>query len=167
MPLLWGEFGPCTIINQVWGKPSPQSECNWSMLPIIGSDVCDLQHFMNSAADGRGPGSRQEQTGYGRLALWQGQPQLWFGCYSARPPTAPAACLPDRTAIAALMKSGGKHECRLSGDRNIWETQKKRHDGNGAKFFCLLLFNKKREKREEREPLIKCTSKHFAIFLRF
>lgn len=150
MPFCGGESDPGTIINQAWGKPSPWSECNWSMLPIIGSDVCDLQHFMNSAADGRGPGSGQEQTALGRLALWQGQPQLWFGCYSAWPPTAPAACLPELTATAALMKSGGKHESRLSRDHHIWETQKNRHDGNGAKFLCLLLFNKERERERRR-----------------
>ena len=57
------------------------------------------------------------------------------------------------TATAALMKSGGKHECRLSRAHNIWETQKDLHDGNGAKFFRLLIFNKKREgERREREP---------------
>ena len=67
------------------------------------------------------------------------------------------------------MKSGGKHECRLSGAHNIWETQKDLHDGNGAKFFRLLLFNKKKEKeREERGNLaIKCAPKHFSIFLGF
>lgn len=69
------------------------------------------------------------------------------------------------------MKSGGKHESRLSRDHNIWETQKNRHDGNGAKFFCLLLlhenWNKKERERERENLLIKCTSKHFPVFLGF
>lgn len=62
----------CLFYWQIWKRhitnvsllnTAPQSEFNWSMLPIIGSDICVLQHFMNSETDGLWPGSSGEQTG--------------------------------------------------------------------------------------------------------
>lgn len=109
---------------------------------------------MNSAADGRGPGRGENRLGKAGWHSDEGGPAAARVLLS-RPPRCPSSLPSPSRGRAALMKSGGKHESRPCRDHSLRETQKNPHDGNGAKFFCLLLSNKKREKegeRREREP---------------